>query len=65
MYSWEIDRVMKENNFVLESKTYLQICNTSSQLSHIKFTSYYNFFEIWTNDNYYWKFSVYYNRNED
>lgn len=59
MYSCEIDTLLKSNNYNIDSQTYINICNTSPQLARIKYDPYGNYFEIWTKDNYYWKFTVY------
>lgn len=59
MYSWEIDHILRENSYNIESDTYFHICKTSPQLIQIKYDDYSNFFEIKTSDNYYWKFQVF------
>nr|DAH62594.1 MAG TPA: hypothetical protein [Caudoviricetes sp.] len=38
--------------------TYNKICENSSQIIEIKYSSYENYFEIWTNDGYYWRLRV-------
>ena len=35
MYSWEIDKIIKEHNYNLPSSVYINICNTSPQLIYI------------------------------
>lgn len=35
MYSWEIDKIIKEHNYNLPSSTYINICNSSPQLIYI------------------------------
>ena len=35
MYSWEIDKIIKEHNYNLPSSIYINICNTSPQLIYI------------------------------
>lgn len=59
MYSNEIDTLLKKRNFIIDSKTYLYICMTSNQLHNIKYSPYGNYFEVWSEDNFYWKFTVY------
>lgn len=59
MYSNEIDQTIKSNNYIIDSKTYLHICNTSPQISQVKYEPFDNKYDIWTNDNYYWKINVY------
>ena len=63
MFSWEITQIMESTNFNIDSKTYLHMCSTSPQLIHIKFEPYGQFFEAWSQDGCYWKFTVY--RKED
>lgn len=58
MYSYEITKILQEQNYNIDSKTYLHICNTSPQLTHIKYHPYENFFEMWDDKNNYWKFTV-------
>ena len=59
MYSYEIDQILKSQNYNINSETYINICSTSPQISRVKYDSYENKCEIWTDDNYYWKFSIY------
>ena len=47
---------MKYKNYLLKVKEYLNIIDTSSQISRVKYDPYGNYYEIWTKDNYYWKF---------
>jgi len=57
MYSEEIDVLIKQHNFYIAPDTYMEICHYSPQISRIKYTPFDNgYFEIWTNDGYYWKF---------
>ena len=62
MYSHEIQSKLESCSYNINSDDYLEICN-SSQISRVKYEPYGNYFEIWTRDNYYWKFNVY--RKED
>lgn len=57
MYDYEIDGLLKANNYTIDSETYINICQ-SSQIREIKYSPYENSYEIWTNENY-WKFYVY------
>jgi len=57
MYSYEIEDIMKKYNYNLPSNIYLKICFNSDQISDVKYSN--NIFEIWTKDNYYFKFNVY------
>lgn len=36
MYTWEIDDIIKKYNYNLPSSIYINICNTSPQIIHIK-----------------------------
>lgn len=58
MYSCEINQTLESHNYNIDSETYINICNTSPQISRVKYESYGNFFEMWTDDNYYWKFII-------
>lgn len=58
MYSHEIDQTLKSHNYTIDSDTYLHICNSSSQITHVKYDSYNENFQIWTNDNWYWILKV-------
>lgn len=64
MYSCEIDKTLKSHNYNIDSETYIDMCSTSTQISRVKYDPYDNKYEIWTNDNYYWKFNVYRKGNE-
>lgn len=59
MYSYEIDQTLESQNYNIDSETYIDICDTSPQISRVKYDSYDNKYDIWTNDNFYWKFNVY------
>lgn len=59
MYSHEIEQILKNQNYNIDSETYVNICDTSTQISKAKYNSYNDKYELWTSDNYYWKFSVY------
>lgn len=59
MFSWEIDNLLKQNNYNINSETYIHICNTSPQITEVKYDGYNNSFEIKTDDSYCWKFKVY------
>lgn len=59
MYSYEITQTLELQDYNLDSETYINICRTSPQISRVKYDPYSNSFEVWTNDNSYWRFSVY------
>lgn len=58
MYSWEIDQLLKNNNYRVSSDTYLNICSTSPQINYVRYNAFGSYFEIHTDDMYYWKFFV-------
>lgn len=58
MYSWEIDQLMRLRNYLLDVKEYFHICDTSSQITRIKYDPYEDTFYIETNDSYNWKFKL-------
>ena len=59
VYSSEIENILKSSNYNIDSDTYQNICSTSPQIVHVMYDPYGQYFEIWTNDDYYWKFNVY------
>lgn len=58
MYSYEIDQTLKSSNYTVNSKTYLHICQSSPQISRVKYEPFDDNFNIWTDDNYHWTFKV-------
>lgn len=58
MYSHEIDQTLKAENYDIDSRTYIHICQSSPQITHVKYEPFDNDFNIWTNDNYHWTFRV-------
>lgn len=58
MFSWEINQTLESQNYNIDSEAYTDICRTSPQITRVKYDPYSKSFEIWTNDNNYWKFSV-------
>ena len=59
MFSWEIDKILNENDFAINAETYIQIISTSPQIIHIHYEAFGDYFEIWTEDRYEWKFKVF------
>jgi hypothetical protein len=59
MYDWEFQNYLTERNYKLTNNEYLYICNTCPQISRVKYNSFGDTFEIWTDCNYF-KFEVYY-----
>ena len=64
MYSSEIDQIIESQYYNIDSETYIDICNTSPQISRVKYDPYDNKCEIWTNDNCHWKINVYRKENK-
>lgn len=58
MYSYEINKTLESQNYNIDSETYMDICNTSPQISRVKYEPFEDNFNIWTNDNYHWAFKV-------
>ena len=58
MYSHEIEEKLSQQNYILSVKDYFNICDSSPQISQVKYYPFENFFEIQTKDNYCWKFQV-------
>ena len=59
MYSCEINQFFEQRNYNIDSEDYIKICNSSNQISKIKYEPFGNYFEIWPGDGYYWKITVY------
>lgn len=57
MYSYEIDQTIKSHNYNIDSELYINICNTSPQISRVKYDPNDNKYEILTKDNY-WQIKV-------
>ena len=58
MYSYEINQTIVSQNYNIDSETYMDVCNTSPQISRVKYEPFEDNFNIWTNDNYHWTFKV-------
>ena len=58
MYSYQINQTIVSQNYNIDSETYMDICNTSPQISRVKYEPFEDNFNIWTNDNYHWTFKV-------
>ena len=58
MYSYEIDSIMKQNDNTISVNTYINICSTSPQIIRTHYEAFGDYFEIYTEDRYYWKFRV-------
>lgn len=60
MYSHEIKQLLELKNYLLDRKEANKILNVkdSPQINHVKYNTYDDNFEMWTTDNYYFKFKV-------
>lgn len=58
MYSYEIDSIMKQNDYTISANTYINIRSTSPQIIRTHYKAFGDYFEIYTEDRYYWKFKV-------
>ena len=60
MYSHEIKQLLELKNYLLDRKEANKILNVkdSPQINHVKYNTYDDNFEMWTSDNYYFKFKV-------
>lgn len=59
MYSWEIEQLLRLRNYLISNKEYFNIIDTSPQINHVKYDGWNKDYNIWTDDNYYFKFKVY------
>lgn len=55
MYSYEIQKLLKIKNNLVNIKEYKEICN-SLQIDYIKYED--GLFKLWTNDNYYYELKI-------
>lgn len=60
MYSEEITQLLKNRNYNIDSKTYVNIIHLSPQINHIIYRPFDDYYEMWDKDGYYWKYSVYF-----
>lgn len=60
MYSHEIKQLLELKNYLLDRKEANKILNikNSPQINHVKYNTYDDNFEMWTSDNYYFKFKI-------
>lgn len=60
MYSHEIKQLLELKNYLLDRKEANKILNIkdSPQINHVKYNQDTTYFEMWTSDNYYFKFKV-------
>lgn len=60
MYSFEIDKYIKDRDSYLTSEEYLYVSDIkkSPQICKIKYNAYGNYFEMHTTDDWHWSFGV-------
>lgn len=60
MYSWGIQEKLESWNYNIPLSCYDEICdvNNNPQISRIKYEPFGGYYEIWTEDGYYWKFTI-------
>lgn len=58
MYDYELENFLLNRNYFLSSNEYIYICSTCPQITHIKYNSFNDDFEIKTDCNNF-KFKVY------
>ena len=59
MYSYEIQRILEENNYNIDSEIYINICQNSPQIYHVKYDAFQDNFLIETRDGYQFYFKVF------
>ena len=59
-YSFEIENKLKEYNYDLPSDIYIELFNPniSTQVNHVIYNAWDNYFSAWTSDGYHWRFQV-------
>jgi len=58
MYSNEIQALLDRNNHTISPEVYRDIVISSSQIDHVRYDPYQEFFQAWTDDGYSWEFRV-------
>lgn len=58
MYSWEIDKLIRINNYILSPDEYKKIIISSPQIIKNTYEPYSDKYVIKTEDNYLWKFII-------
>lgn len=58
MYSHEIENLLKLRNYLLTAKEYINICDSSNQITYIKYDPYEDVFYVSTEDKYNFKFRI-------
>lgn len=58
MYSWEIEQLMKQKQYLLKVKEYLEILNTSPQINRVSYHKESDDFYLATDDRYEFTFKL-------
>ena len=58
MYSHEIQQLMELRNFLITFQDYVNLCNTSPQITGVYYDYEKDYFNIKTTDNYDWSFKI-------
>lgn len=64
MYSWQISETIKNNNYNIDSDTYMRIIKESPQVNHVIYHPFSDSFEMWDAFGEHWNFRVYLRKEE-
>nr|DAZ42603.1 MAG TPA: hypothetical protein [Caudoviricetes sp.] len=59
MYSYEIAQLLESKGYNIDSKTYIDMMNSSPQINHITYKPFDDCFDMWSVDGEYWNYKVY------
>lgn len=62
MYSNEISEILCNNNYEIDSKTYINILKNSSQINHIIYEPFDDYYEMWDCFGSYFRFKIFFKR---
>lgn len=62
MYSNEILDILRDNNYKIDSKTYINILKNSSQINHIIYEPFDDYYEMWDCFGSYFRFKIFFKR---
>ena len=62
MYSNEISDILCDNNYKIDSKTYINILKNSSQINHIIYEPFDDYYEMWDCFGSYFRFKIFFKR---
>lgn len=60
MYDNELETYLQKNNHNISHEQYLYICQTCTQIRHIEYKPYGDYFELVSDNNQHFSFKVYY-----